>query len=97
MGEDLLVKNSLWVISLFVVLLLLFLPSFAQMNDLKARNDEYEDKIEELEKKNVYLEEELQLLRNDPVYLEKVAREKMGIVKEGEVIYKIEKIKENQE
>ena len=42
-----------------------------------------------LKKKNKKLGEERQLLENDPVYLEKVAREKMGLIKKGEVIYRI--------
>jgi cell division protein FtsB len=33
--------------------------------------------------------EEKRLLEEDPAYLEKVGREKMGLIRKGEVVYKI--------
>lgn len=35
------------------------------------------------------LKKEVDLLRNDPEYIEKIAREDYGMIKEGEIIYKI--------
>ena len=58
------------------------------MQDLKQKNQEYEHQIKELTKKNTVLREERRLLKDDPEYFEKVAREKMGLVRENEVIYK---------
>ena len=46
--------------------------------------------IKELRAQNTKLLEERKLLETDPAYLEKVAREKMGLIREGEVMYKIE-------
>lgn len=66
-----------------------FLPSFSTMQDLKEKNRDYYRQIGELHETNQQLVEELKMLRDDPVYLEKVAREKMGIAREGEVIYKL--------
>ena len=60
------------------------------MQDLEAKNLEYQRKIQQLEKRQAALKEEKRLLEEDPVYLEKVAREKMGLIKEGEVIYRIQ-------
>ena len=59
------------------------------MQQLKQKNLNYRKQIEELRLKGVSLKEEKRRLENDPVYLEKVAREKMGLVKEGEVVYKV--------
>ena len=59
------------------------------MQDLKQKNIDYDAKIHELQAKKINLEDEKNLLETDPVYLEKVAREKMGLIKEGEVVYKI--------
>jgi cell division protein FtsB len=59
------------------------------MQELKQKNIDYKAQIEELKHKNSQLVEEKSRLIHDPVYLEKVAREKMGLVKEGEVIYRI--------
>ena len=66
-----------------------FLPSYTKMQDLEQKNLEYTQHIKMLTNKTGELEEEVRLLKDDPVYLEKVAREKMGLIKEGEVIYKI--------
>jgi len=75
---------------LAVGLFLIFLPSYQKMQDLKTANADYEQRIRELMEENQVLAEEKRLLLEDPVYLEKVAREKMGLIREGEVIYKIE-------
>jgi len=59
------------------------------MQDLKQKNLDYERQIEVLKAKKAKLEEEKRLLESDPLYLEKVAREKMGLIREGEVVYEI--------
>lgn len=59
------------------------------MQQLKVKNENYRQEIISLKQKNAQLQEENQRLEHDPVYLEKVAREKMGLVKEGEVVYRM--------
>ena len=81
-------KNAIWLFVFAILTLIFFLPSYTQMQDLKHKNQDYERLIEELTKKNAKLKEEKRLLTDDPEYFEKVAREKMGLVKENEVIYK---------
>lgn len=83
------IKNALWLFAGTVVLLLVFLPSYAKMQDLKEKNHEYAERIDVLQKRNAKLEEEHHMLENDPSYLEKVAREKMGLVREGEKVYRM--------
>ncbi len=58
------------------------------MQDLKQKNQEYALSIKQLEKKNTQLLAERERLKNDPEYLEKVARERMGLIREGEKVYK---------
>ena len=57
--------------------------------ELKQKNQEFLQRIQELEVKNKNLQQEGQFLRNNPEYLEKIAREKMGLIREGETVYKI--------
>ncbi|MBU0709161.1 MAG: septum formation initiator family protein, partial [Candidatus Omnitrophica bacterium] len=38
---------------------------------------------------NSLLQKELERIKNDPVYQEKIAREKMGVVRKGEIPVKI--------
>jgi cell division protein FtsB len=82
-------KNATWLFALTVVLFLSFLPSYRKMQDLKAKNVEYARRIEALQKRNLYLENEKRLLETDPVYLEKVARQKMGLIRDGEKVYRL--------
>lgn len=81
-------KNAIWLFVFALLTLIFFLPSYTQMQDLKHKNAEYEDQIFELTRKNAKLKEEKRLLTDDPEYFERVGRQKMGLVRENEVIYK---------
>lgn len=83
------IKNAIVIFVVALLLFLIFIPSFSQMQDQKTRIANYEKQIEILKKRNAQLKEEKRLLEEDPVYLESVAREKLGIAREGEVIYKL--------
>ena len=82
-------KNAIWLFIISVVVLVVFLPSYSKMQDLRQTNLDYQAQIETLKIENDKLQEERKQLEEDPYYLEKVGREKMGLIREGEVIYKI--------
>ncbi|MBN1870373.1 MAG: septum formation initiator family protein [Candidatus Omnitrophica bacterium] len=86
---DTMLKNAFILFAVALGVLLIFLPSFTKWQDLKEKDRQYQVKIRELEEARQVLLQEKQLLEEDPVYLEKVAREKMGIIREGEVIYRL--------
>jgi cell division protein FtsB len=83
------IKKATWLFTIAFIVFIIFLPGYTKLQDLKQRNKELETKIAELQQENATLKEKRQLLEEDPFYLEKVAREKMGVTREGEVIYKI--------
>lgn len=83
------IKKLIITSAVIAVLYAVFLPAYTTLQNKKQRNAEYLKEIRHLAEKNKQLEEEIRLLNEDPEYLEKVAREKMGLVKEGEVVYKI--------
>ncbi len=72
-----------------VFLVMLFLPGYSKLQELKDKNRELEVKIKRLRMDNALMDQELKLLENDPVYQEKIAREKLGVVKKGEIPIKI--------
>jgi cell division protein FtsB len=72
------------------VLTALFLPGFSQLQELKAERELYRKRISLLEEYNVALQEEIEKMREDPLYIEKKARDKLGIVRKGEVVYRRE-------
>lgn len=82
-------RNALWLFAFALLVLVIFLPAFSKMQDLQRKDREYQRQISEMAAEHTRLLEEKRLLEEDPVYLEKVAREKMGLIREGEVIYKI--------
>ncbi len=55
--------------------------------ELRRRNTEMQERIEELQKKTVHLSNEIRLLQSDSGYIEKMIREQMNLVKENEVLY----------
>ena len=82
-------KNAFWLFVLAAIIFLVFLPSYTQMMGLVDKNRAYQKQTKFLIKQNAELKRELKMLKEDPVYLEKVARERMGLAREGEVIYKM--------
>ncbi len=82
-------KNAFWLFAIAFLILLMFLPLFSRLQDVKQKDLDYQTRIKELEEDNARLVKEKRLLEEDPEYLEKVAREKMGLIREGEVIYQM--------
>ena len=82
-------RNAIWLFVVALVVLITFLPSYRKMQDLKNINLQYQSQIEELKESQVRLAEELRRLEDDPEYLEKIGREEMGLIRKGEVIYRV--------
>jgi cell division protein FtsB len=76
-----------WII--IIVIGLTFIPGFARLQELKTKNRQLNRQIISLKTENLALQKEVEKLQTDSVYLERVAREKMGVVKKGEVVYHI--------
>ena len=82
-------KNAFILFAVAFVVLAIFLPTFSKWQDLQEKDRAYQQEIDDLKEEHTQLLEEKRLLEEDPVYLEKVAREKMGLIREGEVIYRL--------
>lgn len=82
-------KSALGLFLFCIIVLVIFLPSYTKMQDLKQKEHDSKKQIQQLSKKNRQLKLEKKMLETDPIYLEKVAREKMGLIREGEVVYQI--------
>jgi len=73
-----------------VVFFIIFLPGYTKLNDLKVKNARLGEQVLKLKEENKELTEEQKKLREDLLYIEKVAREELGLARDGEIIYKIE-------
>ena len=59
-----------------------------QIYILKKKNIATIEENEYLMKKNELLKTEIHLLENNNSYIQLIAREKLGMIKEGEIVYK---------
>ena len=82
-------KKAFGLFGLAVFLLILFLPGYTKLQELKDRNNDLEGKIKRLSVENALLQVELKKVESDPVYQERIAREKMGVVRKGEIPVKL--------
>ena len=81
-------KIIIFLIIVFVIAII-FLRPFSKLRELDMKNKVLTEEIEHLKGVNRALEEEKQALEEDISFIEKRAREKMGVVKEGEIKYKV--------
>ena len=82
-------KRLIFLLLLVFFLGLMFIPGYLRTRALVRENRRLEKQIAEITQANKRMAQEYQMLKNDPLYLEKVAREKLGVVREGEVIYQV--------
>lgn len=82
-------KKAFWLFGISIFLFLIFLPGYTKLQDLRQRNRDLELKIKRLNIENALLDQETKLIEKDPVYQEKIARERMGVVRKGEIPVKI--------
>jgi len=72
----------------------LYRPGFQRLREMKTRIQETEARVEELERENEgYAEKRKKLSEppsGDPLYIEKVARQNIGLVREGETVYHVQ-------
>ncbi|MFA6349777.1 MAG: septum formation initiator family protein [Candidatus Omnitrophota bacterium] len=82
-------KKAFWLFGITVFLLFIFLPGYTKLQELRDKNRELANKAKQLSIENSLLLQELNRIAQDPVYQEKIAREKLGVVRKGEVPVKI--------
>jgi len=82
-------KKAFWLFGSAVFLLILFLPGYTKLQELRDKNRDLEIKIKRLTMENVLLQQERKRIESDPVYQERIIRDKMGVVRKGEIPIKI--------
>ncbi|MCX5709379.1 MAG: septum formation initiator family protein [Candidatus Omnitrophica bacterium] len=82
-------RKAFWLFGISAALLIIFLPGYAKLQVLRDKNTELASKLRKLNIENALLQQEVQRGRDDPVYQERIAREKMGMVRKGEIPIKI--------
>jgi cell division protein FtsB len=83
-------KKIFWFLGIVFVILIIFLPGYTKLQELKDRNRDLEARINKIKSENVLLEDEILRIQHDPVYQEEIVRKKFGVVRKGEVVYRLE-------
>ena len=86
-------KKKRFYFKLFLTLIVLaavFLPGYTKYQELRNENERLKKASERLTEENRKLITEKKLLSEDPVYIEKKIRENLGLVKKGEIVYKLD-------
>jgi cell division protein FtsB len=95
-------KNKKFVI---IAALLLFIFFYALFDNngiltrwqLTSRRNALQEKVQKLEEENKKLNEDIRKMESDKKAIEKVAREKYGMTKEGETVYRPRPISSDKE
>lgn len=91
-------KSNGFRIMVFVIIPVFSFITFSnkgilQRTKLEAQRVEMEEKVRSAQAEQRALKEQSKALDSDPKTIEKVAREKYGMIKEGETVYKVRKDK----
>lgn len=79
------------IVSVYLLISFLFYDiGFIKYMKMRGEYNRISEDINRLQEGNKNLREEVKLLKTDPDYIEAYAREKLGLVKEGEIIYRFE-------
>lgn len=78
------------VLTLTSVAIYMFAKEFSEFDELYKENQRIKGKTGELKNANEDLQKKIESLKNDKLYIEKVAREQLGMIKQGEKVYKFE-------
>jgi len=82
-------RKAFWLFGIAFFLLVLFLPGYTKLQELRDRYRDAETQIKRLNAENGQLKKELYRIENDQIYQEKIAREKLGVVRKGEIPVRI--------
>ena len=80
----------LWIgIGLLILFAFLYLPGLSRYYELHQEEVHIEQELAKIEREIQTLQQEKKLLQSDRDYIEKVIREELGLVRPGEMVYKL--------
>ena len=81
---------TLIVIGAIAIGLFAFMPELERRRALTVQLDQEQAKLSNEQLIRQQRNREVQLLQNDPEYVEIIARDKIGVMKEGETIFRVD-------
>lgn len=87
MLESKIIRTS-FMFALIVIGTMIFARELSHLDQLNHENDKVVERIERLEALNRDYMDRIDSIKNDEEYLEKILREELGMIREGERIFK---------
>ncbi len=84
------VRISAFILCLSIVAIIIYFPNYARLKKLRGENKRLALENEKLIEEIIDYEEKLKRIGKDSYLYEKIAREELGIAKEGEIVIDIE-------
>ena len=84
------VLKALLVVAFLLVVVSLFVPQNARLNRSRSEIDNLQAQVNEQKQMLTRQTREVNLLKTDATYLETIARDRLDLMKEGEVIFRLE-------
>ena len=86
MGKKLILKKII-IVGFVVFFTFSYIRQFVTMNRIQKEIDSKQSQLDEVKQKNDRLQEEVEKINSDSAdYLEKLARERLGMIKPGEKV-----------
>ena len=76
------------ILAVVSFLVYLFAREISQVYALHRENDKVKLEGKELEMANIELKKKIELIKTDKVFMEKIIRKELGMIRDGEKIYR---------
>lgn len=83
------IRNAL-ILLVVIAIGFLFLSEISKLDRLKKQNETLTERIDTISSQNEDYKNKIRDMKTDIRYVEKVIREELGMIKEGEKVYKFE-------
>ncbi|MFO8053528.1 MAG: septum formation initiator family protein [Candidatus Omnitrophota bacterium] len=85
-----LLKILFLAVAVFVLGMVIYFPDYSKLKNLKKENKKLIKKIDNLKKEIIDYEAKNKKLKENSYFYEKIAREKLGVAREDEIVVDIE-------
>jgi cell division protein FtsB len=85
-----LLKLLLLGVAIFILAMVVYFPDYSKLKNLKEENQKLIKKIDNLKKDIIDYEMKNKKLEENSYFYEKIAREKLGVAREDEIVVDIE-------